>query len=162
MSQTLGEDLQDVVDTVREIPGDLGLWTREVEAIERTWSGEHVGDGRKSEVTEDLRFTITPRPKVRDAQLRRSHEAAGLVTEGSLFVMRISATYTEAEMRGIFDDPKAEQVWRVVRVDGQGNRFPEGVAPVDAEEEAALFRAVWVWRRDDPSGWEMLLNPINE
>ncbi len=157
MPDTVMEGLVGVVDEVRGIASTLGYWIKDVVAVKRTWSGARVGHGTADSLSDEDLFTIAPRPKVEDAQLRRIHDTAGLITEGSLFVSQITATLTEEEIRGVFDNENEEQVWRVERVTGGGSKFPEG--PVAA---AGLYRAVWFWRRPDPIGWQMLLQPLNE
>lgn len=155
---TLLEDLIEVVDDVRDVPSDIGYYLRDVEIVKRSWSGAARGKGKLANAPVTSILTIDPRPKVEDASLNRVHRKAGYVQEGSLFVTAVSATLTDAQIRGKDLTATEELLYRVTLVVDtiEATAVPEGAG--DATD--GLFRLVYAWRRGHPLGWELVLSPI--
>lgn len=154
-TETTAEGFIDVVDDARRCASDIGYWIKDVIAVRRVWPGPRVGDGLPEDISIDDDFTIDPRPRVEDASLTRIHERVGFIEQGSLLVTQISATISDEDIRGKFDDPLAERFWRVEKVaDTREDTILEG--------PTGRFKATWYWRRPDPMGWQMLLVPIND
>ncbi len=154
---TLLEDLIEVVDDVRDVPSDIGYYLRDVEIVKRSWPGTARGKGKLANAPVSSILTIAPRPKIQDAKLSRRHRNAGYVQEGSLFVTGVSATLTDAQIRGKDLTANEELLYRVTKAeDSIEVAVPEGAG--DATD--GLFRLVYAWRRGHPLGWELVLSPI--
>lgn len=94
----LRDELIDLVDDVRDevIDGEVGLRLDSVVIRKRTWDGAEPGDGTPTDVDMEL----TPKPKVSRPPPKLIASSGGVYVEGDLWVRRISATYTRAELTG--------------------------------------------------------------
>lgn len=101
-NQTLAYKLVTVVDIIRQIPTSLGIRPYRVYLVHGSWSGGRQGAGTLAVTS---RREILPTPRVRSmgdlAQLLRS---TGVTEEGDLVVDRISAKYTEDDLKGATPD----------------------------------------------------------
>jgi len=88
---TLRDDLLDVVEDVREIPGDLGLRLFSVEVFKRTHAGERVGLGTSYDTTKTL-LVAAYKPKVVQVSSRDIIASGGLYQEQDLRVGPLTPT----------------------------------------------------------------------
>lgn len=93
---SLRDDLIPLVDSLREeVIDDLaGLRLYTVVVRVRTWS---LGIGQGVSIDDDLE--LLPKPKVSTPSPSLIANTAGTVEEGDRFISRISATYTETQLR---------------------------------------------------------------
>lgn len=62
---TLADDLKPLANSIRAIPGQLGIRPYTVEIVLRHWTGTHVGDGTRSETATAITEAGGQPPKVR-------------------------------------------------------------------------------------------------
>lgn len=102
---TLAADLIPVVDNARTLIQNLGFRTKAVVVRTTTRAGTGLS-AIGTETHSDL--TLTPWPRVRRV-LSVEARSAGLYEVGDYIIDRISATYTEAQLR----KTSVEWCWRV-------------------------------------------------
>lgn len=88
---TLRDDLLNVAEDVREIPGDLGLRLFSVEVFKRTHSGERVGIGTTYDTVKTL-LVASYKPKVVQVTSRDIIASGGLYQEQDLRVGPLTPT----------------------------------------------------------------------
>lgn len=114
---TFRDDLLDVVEDVREIPGDLGLRLFSVEVFKRIYSGERVGVGTAYDVTKVL-LVASFKPKVVQVTSRDIIASGGLYQEQDLRVGPLTPTKINVPD---FDPPTGSQPLELLfRITGPG------------------------------------------
>lgn len=98
--RTFGNELQTTVDEIRQIVTDLGFAPYRVFSILIRWTGGAIGRGQATCVEEK---EILPTPRVTETSgVQGELRSAGVVERGSVVLDRISAGYTEDELRSLF------------------------------------------------------------
>lgn len=105
---SLRDDLIPIIDDARAIRDELGLVVRPVARVVRAWSGGELGLGTPTETV----VTLAPSPRVRDVA-RVQYQPGGEVQEGDVVIDRISASLTEAWLRGEGLAAGSEVFWRL-------------------------------------------------
>ncbi len=106
---SLRDDLQPVVDEMRDLVAELGLRPRTVKTRLVTWSGAKVGLGTATNTD----TTLTPTPKVREPAARLVFDAPGKYESGDIVVSKITRDYTEAQLTGGAMSATTEWMWVV-------------------------------------------------
>jgi hypothetical protein len=141
------------VDQARQVAKDIGWRIRSVTLVRKVWPGAK-GEGRQSETSLIDILTISPAPRVRDARQVHKHYAIGMMEEGDIFVDAITATLTEAQIKGTGLAAGEELFYRVLVVADtqESSDVPEATA--------GLYRLTQAWRRPNPIGWQLNLRPV--
>ena len=87
----LADDLKPVIDSIRAIPGQLGLRPNRVFLVEGSWSGDYTGELNEVRDTTELLVGDQP-PKVR--RLNDEQLAVGELAEGAIEVGPVTPSYT--------------------------------------------------------------------
>jgi hypothetical protein len=88
----LADDLLSLVDSIRAIPGQLGLRPNRVYIVDANWDGAFAGEGTEVETETEITVGDEQPPKVRilsDEQL-----AMGELASGSIEIGPITPSYT--------------------------------------------------------------------
>ena len=102
MRRTLGQALLPVADTLRNLLTDFGLSPYTVKLIFTRWSTGERGEGVEIVISE---MPIVPTPKITDlTAVTTILTASGLAEQGEIMLSKISGTYTEEQLRGIWPD----------------------------------------------------------
>ena len=146
------------IDRARQVAVRVGLHSRRVFLVWEKWTGFERGEGRELEV---LRLEILPTPKIigLDA-VALNPFSAGILPVGSIRVEKISATYTEDQLRGLtYPVLHADHInnpydffYEVVE-DGRGD-------PQPIRQKYRL--AAQPWRREGLIQWQIVLERISE
>lgn len=114
---TLRDDLLDLAEDVREIPGELGVRLFDVDVFKRVWSGERVGIGVGYDNAKPL-FVASFRPKVVQVTSRDIIASGGLYQEQDL---RIGPLTPSKVVVPDFDPPMGTQPLELFfRITGPG------------------------------------------
>jgi len=128
--QSLANRLRPTVDRVRQIATDVGVRNYRVFLVWTTFDGESRGEGTERELA---RVEILPTPKIGElTSLGQNPYAQGFTAVGSLRLERISAGYTESQLRGlevpgrgqVLNVPSNIDFWYEIREDGRGQDQP--------------------------------------
>lgn len=98
---TLADDLKPLLNSVRAIPGQLGLRPYQVAIIIGTWSGEYVGGGSKFEQARAITEGNNQPPKVRfldEEALALSGSSGQQLLKGSCTIGPITPVTTLATL----------------------------------------------------------------
>lgn len=79
--------------------------------------------------------------------------SAGIVESGDLRLFFVSATLSEAVIRGTLYEENEELLYRVEKV-------ADTIEAAVPEATTGLFRLKAWWRRPHPMGWTLTLSPI--
>lgn len=80
----LADDLKSIVFQMRAIPGSLGLRPHAVAIVTETWSGEHTGEGTRTQVVTAITEADGQNPKVR--WITDEEKAVGELADGTVEV----------------------------------------------------------------------------
>lgn len=154
--RSLGDALPELVDDAFQIVADLGLRPYRVFSIIEQWTGGARGRGEVRIISE---LEFTPPPVLRYRKLRRDMKSAGVVERGDLTLERISARYTEEEIRSFFPTnlDAGQYAYIEQRFDGRNQGEPQRrrftIASVPNLEIPRRFQwTVRVRPQDDPRG----------
>jgi hypothetical protein len=158
LSQTLGQDLIDVADDLRDLFTEFGLRPYEVRVVRERWTGGRRGIGTPIVVRE---VHLLPTPRLASLEgLQNIVSSVGQVEEGNLLLSEISGRFTEDDLRGMVDDgaaiDEAEEFYFEVKfparreggVGAQRRRFYPASAPA-YQADAFQWVVVLVRQRGD-------------
>lgn len=102
MRRTLGQNLIPVADTLRNLLTDFGLRPYTVTLLQTRWSSGERGEGVEVIIGQ---CPLLPTPRITDlTEVANIVTAAGLAEQGEIVLSRISGSYTEEQLRGIWPD----------------------------------------------------------
>lgn len=114
---TLRDDLLELAEDVREIPGEFGVRLFSVDVFKRVWSGERVGLGSGYDSSEVV-LVATFNPKVVQVSSRDIIASGGLYQEQDLRVGPMTPTKVDVSA---FDPPVGTQPMELFfRITGPG------------------------------------------
>lgn len=122
--RSLGDELPELVDEAQQLVADLGLRPYRIFSVVEQWTGGARGRGDVQIIREQ---EFTPPPVLRRKGLRRDMKSAGVVERGLLTLTRISARYTEEEIRSFFptDLERGQYAYIEQRFDGRNGGEPQ-------------------------------------
>lgn len=115
MSRGVRESLQDCIDGVLTLRGELGLNLHPVSFVERTWSG---GERDRGEVTKETVTEMWPAPRIVDLSHNFRLLEGGNYQQGDLMLRQISKNqFPKEEMLSMVTDSRAKE--RFILIDGK-------------------------------------------